>query len=123
MSKSSMKKIFNFIYNKFCKTNNPHTEIRFTFNEQTNNPNVTLHLSDLNDKTAEELARIFYIFQTGAVQQFLIDKISHISAENNTLFLENVYDNFNKLDSNHTKKNSKYPMIRPLAAFNNASNN
>jgi hypothetical protein len=125
MSKSSMKKIFNFIYNIFYKTTNlPHTEIRFTFNEQTNNPNVTLHLSDLNDKTADELARIFYIFQTGAAQQFLIDKISHISTESNTLFLENVYDSFNKLDfKNNNKKNSKYPMIRPLAVFNNASNN
>lgn len=123
-----MKKLFNFIYHKFCKKNTDHrTEIRFTFDEQTKNPNVTLHLSDLNDKTAEELAKIFYIFQTGAVQQFLIDKIAHISSENNIMFLENVYDSYNKLDSTKSKINNKQyksPMIRPLAVFNTyASNN
>ena len=128
MSKSAMKKIFNFIYHKLCKKNIDHrTEIRFTFDEQTKNPNVTLHLSDLNDKTAEELAKIFYIFQTGAVQQFLIDKIAHISSENNIMFLENVYDSYNKLDSTKSKSHNKQnnlPMIRPLAVFNtHASNN
>ena len=118
-----MKKILKYFYDKICGIKNTHhTEIRFTFDQYNNNPHVTLHLSDLNDKTADELAKIFYIFQTGAVQQFLIDKISHISSENNVLFLENVYNSFNKLVPENQEykniKNPRQPMIRPIAVFN-----
>jgi hypothetical protein len=118
-----MKKLFKYFYNKLYNTNNEHyTEIKFTFDDKTSNPQVSLHISDLNDRTAQEIAQIFYIFQTGAVQQFLIDKITNISEDNNKIFLENIYNNFNKLNSNKNKKQHKHPMVRPLMVFNNASN-
>lgn len=111
-----MNKIFSYLLNPF-KKHKHYTEIKFSFDQGQTSPNVSLSLSDLGDKTAEELASIFHILQSGAAQQFLIDKIAAMSAQHNMLFLENVYDNYNRM-STLKKSNTKSPMIRPLAVFN-----
>lgn len=116
-----MNKIFSYFRNKFKKSKH-YTEIKFSFDREQTNPNVSLSLSDLDDKTAEELASIFHILQSGAAQQFLVDKIAAVSAQHNMLFLENVYDNYNRM-STLKKPNTKSPMVRPLAVFNTQASN
>lgn len=123
-----MKKFCHYLYNKFVHTHNG-TEIKLTFDQETSHPNITLSLANLDDKTAEELAKIFYVCQSGAIQQVLIDKIATISAEHNVLFLDNVYNKFNALvvTSGSTKSNNlrdhDEPLIKPLEVFNiHASN-
>lgn len=123
-----MKKLYNYLRSKLLGNKQNLTEIKFTFDKNATNPSVTLKIKDLEDQTAQELAKIFYILQTGAAQQCLVEKIASISAEENILFLENVYDNFNKLIVSKNKEQNKtvlynYPMIRPLAAFNNNVSN
>jgi hypothetical protein len=112
-----MKKIFQYIYQKIIKNKRHNTEIKLVFNNENKDPNLVLNIGDLEHRTAAELAKVFYILQTGEVQKFLVDKISKISNEYNILFLQSVYDEYNKLTPLKIE-NKKYPVIRPLSVFN-----
>lgn len=117
-----MKKLFQYLYKCIFRNKKHCTEIRLVFNNQNSDPNLILNLGDLENRTAVELAKVFYILQNGSVQKFLVEKIVDVSEQYNSLFLQNVYDEYNKLSPQISHPNKEYPVIRPLSVFNTNKN-
>lgn len=100
------------ILNLFKKLfgNKKITKLEIIFDEESS-PKIKLDINSSENKASLDIANIFYILQSGYIQQILIEKIS--SAPDKYQILEKIYNNYSTLN-----KSTDSPIIKPLAAFN-----